>query len=346
MRKLITLLLTFFFFQLSGQQPAGFDIPVFAYHRFGDDRFPSTSVETAVFEAQLQYLRDKNYTALTFGQAVEKWLANEQFPDKAVILTVDDGYLSFYENGWPLLKKYNFPATIFIQTETVGNADFMTWEQIRKIQQAGIEIGNHSATHDHFLNHPEDSIPLIFKKDLEAAAEIFRIQLTESPKIYAYPYGEWNTAMEEVLRAGGYLAAAVQKSGVFCESSNTYAIPRFPMGGVYATLNGFGNKITMYALTIETTNPKEPFYKENPPALELKIANSQSLNLDAAQFFMEGEKMPIQATKSEKDFTTLLLQSNRKLKHRRTLYTLTAPSNDGKNWHWYSFLWVNPDVAE
>lgn len=283
---------------------------------------------------------------LTFGQAVEKWKAGEQFNENTAVLTIDDGYLCFYEHGWPLLKKYGFPATIFIQTETVGGNDFMTWQQIREIREAGIEIGNHSATHDHFLNHPWVSFASTFENDLQVSTEIFRRQLGETPKIYAYPYGEWKTSMEDILRSNGYMAAAVQKSGVFCESSNAFAIPRFPMGGVFATLDGFKNKIVMHALTVEGTNPVGPFFGENPPKLEITVANLQSLNLRAAQFFVQGDKMPITENKPGDDFTTIMLQSNRKLQNRRTLYTLTAPSKDGKNWHWYSFLWVNPDVKE
>ncbi|NCB43338.1 MAG: chitin deacetylase, partial [Clostridia bacterium] len=88
-----------------------FDIPVFAYHRFGDSRYPSTNITLSVFESQLQYLADNHYTGLTLGAAVAKWKAGKALPDKAAILTIDDGYLSFYENGWPLLKKYGFSAT-------------------------------------------------------------------------------------------------------------------------------------------------------------------------------------------------------------------------------------------
>ncbi len=347
MRPQLSLLSFLLLFQNFGySQLKEFDVPVFAYHRFGDDRFPSTNIKLDVFEEQLMFLKENNYNVLTFGEAIQKWQNGKPIKDKTVVLTIDDGYFSFYENGWPLLKKYGYPATIFIQTETVGGNDFMTWNQIREIQKAGIEVGNHSTTHDHFVNYPADSIAIVFKKDLEIASKAFDLNLGNVPNIYAYPYGEWNKSMEKVLQANGFDAAAVQKSGVFCESSDAYAIPRFPMGGVFATMNGFKSKILMKALVIESTSPEGPFYTDNPPSAKLEISNDQSLNLNGAQFFMEGNKMDIHEKKTGQSSTVITLKPDHKLKYRRTLYTLTAPSKDGKSWHWYSFLWVNPKVKE
>jgi len=345
-RILIFFLLLLQAFALPAQKPDfTFDIPIFAYHRFGDMRYPSTNISLEVFEEQLNFLKENKYTVFTFGDAVSKWKKGESFPEKSVILTVDDGYLSFYTGAFPLLKMYGFSATVFIQTGTIGGSDFMTWDQIKEIQQAGIEIGNHSESHAYFVNLPEKERKKVFQSDFETASAAFEKHLGAAPVIYAYPYGEWEKGMEEVLRQKNIMAAAVQKSGVFSESSNPMAIPRFPMGGPFATMNGFKNKLQMKALQISEQIPNTPFPPENPPVLSLKLLPSK-INVKQAQFFVDGEKSDNIQTVVENDIPVIKVFAPDKITDRRTLYTLTAPSLDGKTWHWYSHLWIRPEMKE
>lgn len=345
MRTLITILSFILLSSTIALEAQSFDIPVFAYHRFGDSRYPSTNISSDVFESQLKYLADNHYTVLTLGEAVAKWKAGKSLPDKAVILTIDDGYLSFYKNGWPLLKKYGYSATIFVQTGTIGGSDFMSWQQIKEMQKAGIEIGNHSHDHAQFLNLDGKDRMAAFRKDLAQASDQFQEHLGSKPTLYCYPYGEWTSDMEQVLRDAGFEAATAQKSGVFSQSSDAMAIPRFPMGGPFGTLQGFKNKIVMKALEVAKVSPASPFFTDNPPTLQLTIKPGE-VNLKNAQFFVDGTKMEIKKITTAGEEQIVVLQSNKKLTQRRTLYTLTAPSMGGKSWHWYSHLWVNPKVAE
>ncbi len=326
-------------------QQALVDIPIFAYHRFGDHRYPSTNIDTQVFEEQLKFLSENNFEVLTFGQAVQVGKQGKTLMAKAVVLTIDDGYLSFYTYGWPLLKKYGYNATIFIQCQTAGGGDFMSWDQIKEIQEAGIEIGNHSAAHTYFLNLPGQERKQAFTEDLIQAGEDFKSHLGFSPKYYAYPYGEYTADMQAVLKAEGIEAAAAQKSGVFSGAVDFFAIPRFPMGGPFGTLEGFKNKTTMKTLRVLETEPQSPFVDENPPSLKITIAPGQ-VNIKNAQFFVQGNKMEIDETNNDSSPPFVVLKSSKKLTARRTLYTLTAPSSDGKSWCWYSYLWVRPGVEE
>ncbi len=345
MRTLLIIITTVF---LAGVpvsvQSQKFDIPVFAYHRFGDDRFPSTNISMEVFESQLEYLKENDYRVLSMGEAVDRWTSGDDFPEKTVVLTVDDGYLSFYTHGVKLLKKYGYPATVFVQTQTVGGNDFMNWNQLKELIRAGIEIGNHSHSHDHFVNYPEKDRKDQFRDDLKIASDLFREHLGEAPEIYAYPYGEWTQDMEKVLEEEGFKAAAVQKSGVLCEMTPRFAIPRFPMGGPFATIEGFENKITMKALRIEQEIPDSPFYTSNPPELRVELVPGK-INPKNAQFFVDGVKTEIKKISGGQQ-PYIILKAGKKLSGRRTLYTLTAPSADGKSWHWFSYLWINPEVEE
>ncbi|MCF8367209.1 MAG: polysaccharide deacetylase family protein [Bacteroidales bacterium] len=346
MRTILFLfILSFSLFLRAQPEKVVFDIPIFAYHRFGDDRYPSTNISTHVFEEQLKFLKENKFEVITFGDAIKIWNTGETFPEKTAIITIDDGYLSFYTSGWPLLKKYGFPATIFIQTETVGGSDFINWKQIKEMQNEGIEIGNHSASHAYFVNLPKDELVSVFKNDLEQSSAEIEKHLGTNPQIYCYPYGEWTKEMEMILKNHGYTAAVVQKSGVFCEASSPYAIPRFPMGGPFGTLNGFKNKTTMKALRVERTNPDSPFFTENPPQLKVWISQ-KNIELKNAQFFVDGTKTALSQLNIKSEPPFIILKSEEIITARRTLYTLTAPSTDGKYWFWYSYLWIRPEVKE
>lgn len=324
---------------------SNFDIPVLAYHRFGDNRYRSTNTSLEVFEQHLSYLKDNQYTVLTFGGAMERWKNNTAFPAKTVVITIDDGYSSFYENGWPLLKKYGFAATIFIQTDLVGHKDFISWAQFAELQKAGIEIQNHSDMHDFFVNYSDAERVAKFREDLIKSTALIEQNLGKKPEYYVYPYGEWTKDMVQVLKENGYSAALVQNSGLFCETSDPFEIPRFPLGGYFGTFEELKRKIGLKALRIVKTIPDSPFLSENPPEIRVEVMPGK-VNLKKAQFFVAGTKCENIKIIDDPINPAVILKSSRKLTARRTLYTITAPSIDGKTWHWYSYQWIRPEVGE
>ena len=110
--------------------------------------------------------------------------------EKKFLLTIDDGYNSFYDNAWPYLKKNKIPFIIFISTEAVGKNGYMNWEQIKEIEKYDfVTIGNHSHSHDYLVNFSFDE----FKKDIKKSIEIFKNNLGYNPIFFSYPFGEWNS---------------------------------------------------------------------------------------------------------------------------------------------------------
>jgi peptidoglycan/xylan/chitin deacetylase (PgdA/CDA1 family) len=354
MRLTLFILLMFNFLTASTQQTwnkilnpekAVFDIPVLAYHRFGDNRYRSTNTSLEVFEQHLRYLKENQYTVLTFGEAVKRWKNNEGFPAKTVVITIDDGYSSFYDNGWPLLKKYGFAATIFIQTDLVGHKDFISWAQFAELQKAGIEIQNHSDLHDFFVNYSDAERVVKFREDLIKSTALIEKNLGKRPEYYVYPYGEWTKDMVQVLKENGYTAALVQNSGLFCETSDPFEIPRFPLGGYFGTFEELKRKIGLKALRIVKTNPDSPFLSQNPPEIRVEVMPGK-VNLKKAQFFVAGTKCENIKIIDNPNNPAVILKATVPITARRTLYTITAPSVDGKTWHWYSYQWIRPEIGE
>mgnify|MGYP006280486417 FL=1 len=313
------------------------------YHHFGrEDTYPSTSVSVEQFEKHLAYLKKNDYTVLTLGQALDRLYGKAALAEKTAVLTIDDGYRSVWENARPLLDKYGFAATLFISTGNVGGSNYLTWEEIQKLENQGFEIGNHSHSHTYFLNKPKDQIAEAFEKDLKKADEQFRKHLGRVPDLYAYPFGEYTPEMMEVLKAHGYRAAAAQRSGVIHGCSSRYALPRFPMNYSYGDMEGFSNKMGMNALAVLEAQPESPLLAKNsPPRLTLRI-DEKNINPDGLQCFVNGRGACDMKKKWRNGGLILTVRATERLTDRRNLYTITAPSTDGSRWHWYSHLWVIP----
>ena len=93
------------------------EVVIFAYHRFGNSKYPSINISLKNFEEHLSYLKKNNFNVLTFGKAVD-YINNTEikYSEKVACITVDDGYKTFKTNAMPLLKKYGFKATLFINS--------------------------------------------------------------------------------------------------------------------------------------------------------------------------------------------------------------------------------------
>ncbi len=340
---ILTFLLPAFSYSLSAQND---HIVCFVYHRFGDDRYPSTNISTDVFREQLAYLKQNNFTVWTMGNAVNAMKRKDLIPPRTVVLTIDDAYLSFYESGLPILEEFGYPATLYINTANVGNPDFLSWQQILDSRERGIEIGNHSNGHLHFLDISSDEErESQFSTDLLAAQFLFEEQLGDAPLHYSYPYGEYDEVMEEILIEEGFESAAAQHSGVLSGETDLLRVPRFPMGGPFASLKGFIQKSQMHPICVISKLPEQIVMQENPPAIEITI-KSDCIEVENLQCFVNGQRNCITEMQEGPDYVRVRIVSRDMLSGRRSLYTITAPAKDGKGWCWYSHVWVNPDIPE
>jgi len=315
----------------------------FIYHRFGDSRYPSTNVSVADFETHLEHLLKNDFELLTFSEAIS-YLNSSAPPKKTAVITIDDGYKSFYSNALPLLKKFNVPATLFINTETVGG-DYMTWDELRDVVKSNVEIGNHTHSHKYFLDLPAESRYTIFKEEIELSQSIIKKKLSLEPRVFSFPYGELDIKMKEIVKDAGFVAAAAQNSGVISQESDLFQCPRFPMSEAYSSKEKFIEKVKMQSLQVLDETPQDFILKnENPPLLTLTVT-AEDLSLKQLQCFVQGGECEVQILEKNADMVTLRLRARTPLTRRRTLYTLTIPDRKGR-WHWYSHLWINPNVKQ
>jgi peptidoglycan/xylan/chitin deacetylase (PgdA/CDA1 family) len=325
-----------------GAESSYSNINCFVYHRFGDNRYPSTNIALADFQKHLEYLKENNFHVITLGDALDQLRGDGIILDKTVVLTVDDGYSSFYSSGMPLLRKYGFPATLFVSSDSVGGKDFMSWSELRQLQREGIEIGSHSHMHPHFVDLDPDQRLATFRVDLKESQQLFNDNLGRLPQLYSYPYGEYSLSMIPVLKAEGFVGATAQNSGVMSKYSNSYALPRFPVAGKYSSLERFQEKATMKALPVEVVGgPDHVITGKVVPALRLRLIMSDLVDTQQLQCFVaDSNECTLQF---DEDTNIISIESHHAFNSRRTLYTVTAPSASGDgSWYWFSYLWIDP----
>ena len=312
---------------------------VFMYHRFGESRYPSTNIKMEQFAYQLEYLKTHHYNVWPLSKIIATLKKGKVLPPKTVGLTMDDAYRSVYVRAYPLLKKYHFPFTVFVNTAPVDKhyGAFMTWEQMREMSRSGAEFGNHTMTHPSFVSFlplGKEQMRQKITKELQGAETRLQKELGSSyVKIVAYPFGEYTNEIRDIISTLGYSACA-QMGGVVTGQTNLAEIPRFPMSERFATKRGFLLKLQTKALPLAQMPKEDHLIIKNPPRLILHLQKHIG---NIGCFVSSGERASMQWL----DATHLQIKANSPLKPPRDHYTCTALDRDGR-WQWYSFFWVFP----
>jgi peptidoglycan/xylan/chitin deacetylase (PgdA/CDA1 family) len=316
------------------------EVNLFIYHRFGEEKYPSTNIAVDQFESHLEHLKQSETEVVSLSEVVSRLKSGQKLPVKAAVLTVDDAFDSFLSHGMPLIHRYNFPVTLFVNTDSVGTHGYLNWDQLRSLVKGGVVVGNHSATHDYLIEREAgestDAWRKRVEKDILRAQSAFQRELGLKPNLFAYPYGEFSNELIEIVQSLGFDAAIAQQSGVVDESTDLFTVPRFPMGGPYATLKQFRSKLSMNKLDAEVIGAVDTIPDSNPPAITVRL-DTQRFDVSRLQGFVQGNnKLKIEKVSgSQSDF---LLQAEAPLTGRRNKYTLTVPLKSG-GWGWFSYPW-------
>ena len=129
------------------------DCVILVYHRFSDEGPKSTSTSPEVFKQHLAYLKENDYSVLPLKTVIEKLQSKENLPPDCVSLTADDGFLSIYNEAFPLLTEYQYPMSIFVSTNPIDKKydAMMSWSQLREMAPL-VDVFNHTVNHPHLVN--------------------------------------------------------------------------------------------------------------------------------------------------------------------------------------------------
>ena len=138
-------------------------IPILLYHDFvtivpenDPDNFNYINTPES-FEENIKVLLENGYTFISFKELNDAYNGKENLPQKPILITLDDGYYSNYKQIYPILKKYNVKASIFIVSDNIGktvnNKTYLSWKQCKIMQDSGlVEIFSHSKRHSSIIN--------------------------------------------------------------------------------------------------------------------------------------------------------------------------------------------------
>jgi len=244
---------------------------VIMYHRFGDSRYPSTNIKKEQFLKHINELLKPKYNVISIEKALLAINNIKSVKDRSVVLTIDDAYSSVYKYAWPILKKHNLPFTLFISTDVLDNKTpgYMSWEEIRILRDHGVTIGSQTKSHPHMHKLNKEKII----KELSISNKRFIDEIGSAPKIFAYPYGEYNLEVLEQVKFHGFIAAFGQHSGVAHKSLGIHELPRFAMNERYGNMDRFLLAINALPMPISDLTPKNPVISTNPPSYGFTLSN-------------------------------------------------------------------------
>ena len=249
------------------------------YHRFEENKYPSTNIKIKDFKEHLKIIEEHNISFVNPNN-FEQILKNGKNRRK-VLLTIDDGFSSFYKRAWPILKEKKIPFILFVSTREVGFNNYMTWDQIKELSQENfVEIGNHSHTHEYLVDKSYD----IIKKDIEKSISIFKNELGKNSKFFSYPFGEYSLEFKDIIKSLGFKYAFGQHSGVIDETKDLYELPRFPINEKYGEIKRFNSLTKTLPFKYKKIYPEEKYLlqSKNPPEVKIEfyknIKNLKSLS--------------------------------------------------------------------
>ncbi|MCW6051438.1 sulfotransferase [Lyngbya sp. CCAP 1446/10] len=206
-------------------------LPILAYRRISPDGL--NAVTPQVFEQQLESLKENGYYSTTWEDWQSAKLTKTPLPGKAILLTFDGGYLDFFTYAFPLLKRFDFTATVFLVAESIGKTNswekadseevkLMGWPEIRQLRDAGIEFGSMSATHQPLTTLS----PTEIVREAAKSRAILERGLGKSVRYFAYPYGDVDKIVEHLIGASGYTFGVSYKSNFSNFDDNLMSLPR------------------------------------------------------------------------------------------------------------------------
>jgi peptidoglycan/xylan/chitin deacetylase (PgdA/CDA1 family) len=280
-------------------------------------------------------LSKKNYNVLPVKDILNAIQQGKKLPDRTIGITIDDGYQSVYTKAWPKFKEANLPFTVFIATDPIdrGSANYMNWDQIRELNEANIEIGAHTSSHNHMPTSGSDkNLSELLNSNSRMLKEIGHV-----PTLFAYPFGEMSIQNRNQINSIGYKFAFGQHSGVVNLSTNFKYIPRFALNETYGNIKRLRLILNALPIPVADITPGDPTIKtQNPPDFGFTVSPSIK-NIETLSCFssLEG-RLNVQRIDQR-----IEVRMNKPFPKGRTRINCTMPGPQ-KRWRWLGRIFVVP----
>lgn len=322
-------------------------LPILQYHHVDASTPRSTSVSPAEFREHMDYLKEAGFQVVDLASALADIKVGVALPDKAVAITFDDAYRNIYQNGFPILKQYGFPFTVFINTDPIekGHGSFLTWDQMTEMELSGGVFANHTVTHPYMLRLEAGETLEQWRTrmayEVNTVEELLKDKLGHSPKMLAYPYGESNAEIREQMAQQGMIAFG-QQSGVVNKNSDFTNLPRFPAAGHYAELSSLKVKLNAKPMPLASFEDGGDFAAQKPVSMTLNFQDGQ-YRLRDLTCYVAGQG------KAELDWLAenrVKVQAEKAFPVGRGRINCTMPDQSGGHYYWFSNVWIHASADQ
>lgn len=319
---------------------------ILMYHHVSGDTPPSTSVTVASFDRHLALLEDQGYRVIPLEQIVDALVGEAGLDSKWVAITFDDAYESVLSEALPRLKARGWPFTVFVTTDLVdrGHGLYLDWDELRTLEAQGATIANHGAFHEHMVRlrpgEAYDDWRSRLAREVIDAQRRLEAELDHPLRLFAYPYGEFDKDVADLMQSLGFVAFG-QQSGPVGSSTHLYAIPRFPLGSGFDSVESLAEKLrTEHLPLVDPPFPAMVLQAGAPaPTLSLTLADAQ-LRPGSLTCFVAGQP---QAEVVWGEGGQVHVTARETLRPGRHKYTCTAPHPGIRRaYYWHSQLWIKP----
>ncbi len=313
---------------------------VVMYHRFGENDFPSTNIRIDQFEAHIRELTGDRMTVLGVPEILTALREGTTLPDRTMAITIDDAFRSVYTEAWPRLRAAGLPFTLFVATDAVDRKfdGYMSWDEIRELQQAGVTIGSQTASHLHMPT----ATPRQNSDDLARSNARFRAELGAAPTLFAYPFGEYGLAVRDKIVEAGFIAAFGQHSGVLHKDAEQYFMPRFAMNEAYGDVARLRLASNALPLRVRDVTPADPMLTKanNPPFFGFTVFGDAIKELGALNCYASGQG---RAQIDRLGRSRIEVRFERSFPAGRARINCTMRATNGR-WRWYGMQFYVPTL--
>ncbi|KGJ97457.1 polysaccharide deacetylase family protein [Colwellia psychrerythraea] len=320
---------------------------ILQYHHVSDTTPASTSISPKQFEVHLQYLKDNNFKVVPLSELVEGIKKQQPLPDKSVAITFDDAYTDVLTQAKPILNKFSFPYTIYVnpgiinRNESKSTSPYLSWIQLKALADEGVIIANHGYEHDSMVRIAEGVTQAQWLKKqtqlLLKAEAIIKDNTGQSWRYYAYPYGEYDLAVQAWAKENDFVAFS-QQSGAIDLTTDLTSVPRFPASKPYDKISGLRDKLNSLAFNIRLEGEQaETIFKH-------KKTKSITFAIETGDFYKSALNCYISGLGKQKitwnDDKSFSINFSKDLPVGRVRANCTAASiSKPGRYYWYSKPW-------
>jgi len=236
------------------------EIAILGYHQVEPVPKMGWSVSVEDFTDQMQFLAAAGYHVISIADLYDYISGTRaSLPPNPVVITVDDGFEDAYAEIEPILKRFGYPWSLYVYPNFIGGISALKWPQVRELSAAGVDVEGHTMNHPHLMrkSHPEmtgDQYDAWLHNELAEGKRVLEQEIGKPVRFLAYPYGDYDEAVEKEAARDGYALALTSWAGFNTRKTPPFALRRTEMTSD-TTLAVFARSVGAVPLELNDVSP-------------------------------------------------------------------------------------------